>query len=247
MKKSIGFVSGLLVFVLCGCTGTGSLADLQKRNEMLESKLQMEQKETARLERRVQELETVATTLGREKTLHIKDTANIRSHVRDFVQQQVEFLRDYSQNSELLDFVGGELISRSNTTGEDLLLIDLKNRLKKNMTIIGGKLFVKKNTRVVFCLLRPQAGQETVIWMSKVFSFPNEGLFKVSFDSPVTALKEDVIAIYCPGMVGVPYDIGTGDTRTVRQPVDLGQKFTANSLQSSEKRSYSFGVTGFFE
>jgi len=246
MRLVFSVMLGMLLAAASGCA-TGKAASLQRKNAALESQLAAEKAAAEKLQQQLAALKKINSTLQKEKGVRVEETAAVRSQIRSFVQLQVESLRDFSQNAELFDSVGGELIARDKTGGENLLLVDMQNALLGGATLIGGRLYGSSGTRAVFCLLRPQDNKLAVVWMSKVFNIPAEGVFKVSFDTPVTAKKDDVIGIYCPAKVGIPYDIGTGDTRTMTGPVDPGMVIPMDSLQGGQKRAYSFGVNGFFD
>lgn len=235
-----------VIILSAAACATGNSAALQQRIQMLEGQLAVEKAEKEDLQTQLQTLREITHTLEKEKGVRVEETAAVRSQIRSFVQLQVETLRDFSQNTELMDYVGAEILSRSKTGGNNLLLVDLQNSFKENTTVISGRLYGKSDTKAVFCLLRPQGDTLDVIWMSKVFNIPTEGVFKVSFDTPVTAKMNDIIGLYCPGVVGIPYDIGTGDTRSIQGPVDTGMKIRIDSLDGKQKRAYSFGINGFF-
>lgn len=246
MRFLFSVMLGMVLTTASGCA-TGKVSSLQREKAALEAQLSSEKAAAEKLQQQLTLLKKINSTLEKEKGVRVEETTAVRSQIRSFVQLQVESLRDFSQNAELFDSVGEELIAREKTSGENLLLIDMQNALPDSATLIGGRLYGKSGTRAVFCLLRPQGDKLAVVWMSRVFNIPSEGVFKVSFDTPVTAKKNDVIGVYCPAKVGIPYDIGTGDTRTMTGPVDTGMEIPLDSLQGGQKRAYSFGVNGFFD
>ena len=42
-------------------------------------------------------------------------------------------------------------------------------------------------------------------------------------------------------------DYGTGDTRTLVGPITVGNVILVDNLEDGEKRTYSFGVSGFLD
>jgi hypothetical protein len=159
----------------------------------------------------------------------------------------MQALSDFSENRELLDYVGGELISRPNVSSANLLLVDMQNTIPATGTLLGGKVISKSSSKVRFCILRPSSKGMVVIWTSKVFSLPKAGLATLTFDALVAVNKGDLIGLYVPGKVQVPFSMGTGDTRTIAGPVDTGMTIPPDSLSNRSGRMYSFGVTGFLQ
>lgn len=243
MKISIPVCAILTVASLCGCTSTrvsqllhdkdAQIKDIEARKEAVEKDLS-NQKE-------------VEQTLRREKKELVEDGATVRREARSFVKAQMQVLRDFSENKALLDYVGGELISRTHVSGKTLLLVDLQNPMPSAGTLLGGKLLVNGKTDVSFCILRPQGNNLVLVWISALAAIPEPGLSVVTFNTPVTVGKGDLIGLYSPSDVQVPFSRGTGDTRTLEGPIKVGQVVPVEALEKDDRRMYSFSVAGFLE
>jgi hypothetical protein len=230
----------------CGCASTG-VNELKRENSRLTAQVEDMKLENAQLQKKVDYLSDVRSTLQREKGARISETSKVRAEARQFVRSQIDALRDFSQAASLLDYIGSEPLDRARREGEGLLLVDLSNRPNANGTLVGGKLFSQRKTRAAFCILRPSGDKLVTVWKSQLFWIPKEGLFKLNFDTPVAIEKNDVIALYCPSGVSVPFDVGTGDTRIIAQEPTVGATVPVSALKGREKRTYSFGVIGFME
>lgn len=141
--------------------------------------------------------------------------------------------------------MGGEPIDRSETGGETLLLVDLTNRIPASGTLLGGKVFIKGKTEVSFVVLRLLEEDLTVLWISNPASIPGNGLFRLTFNVPVAVEKGDLIGLSSPGILQVPIDHGTGDTRTRPGLVKVGKVISVDDMEAGDRCTYSFGVVGF--
>ncbi len=156
-------------------------------------------------------------------------------------------LRAFAESAELLDTIGAEAIARSKSGGENLLLVDRRHAVPAAATLLGGRLYANGPCRVRFCLLRPQGDKLVAVWVSAPCNVTEPGPARFTFQVPVAARAGDVIGLDCPGAVQVPYDAGTGDTRTGRAGVEVGQVLGERDLTGGDHRAYAFGVLGFVE
>ena len=245
----------LAVLFVCGCKTTGGGDQLRQERDALLSELGAKNDRIAvledqnqKLEKNLAEQQRVGKVLQREKMQRIEDAASIRQAVRAYIKEEMQDIREFSQDEALLDYVGGELIPRDQSGGTNLLLVDMKNLLPSAGTLLGAKALVNNPGELSFCVLRPQdTGALVVVWTSKPFSFAVPGPAAVTFETLVAVEQGDYIGVYAPGVVEVPYSRGTGDTRVAQGPIVVGQTIAPENLMRKDQRMYSFGVTGFFE
>lgn len=235
-------------------TGCASYEEMKQQRDVLAAKLavtedQMKdlEKEKDELRKQVKHLTGVTQVLEKEKTERIKESTEVRGEVRGFIREQVSDLREFSQAKELLDYIGSELLERKTVTGEGLLLLDMKNAMPKDATLVGARVYARAATAVSLCLARPQGGNYIVLWKSKDFTIPKPGQFRLTFEAPIAAQKGDIIGCYTAGAMQVPYDIATGDARAVRIKPSVGKVIEKRSIPDATGRTYSFGVVGFLE
>ena len=244
----------LVPLALTGCATSHQVRQLSTEKKALSKDLVASREQVARLEARereltdnVAELNRLNTLLEKEKGARVEETAEVRGETRLFVSRQLDELSDFSHKKELFDYVGGELMDRSTLQGENLILIDLKNTMPSAGTLAGGRVFAKEKTGVQFCVLRTRGRDLAVAWVSAVYSVPRSGLFNFTFDMPVPVEKGDRVGLFSPGPVNIPFDVGTGDTRTVDGPPLPGQVIPAASLSAQTRRAYPFGVVGLLK
>ena len=245
--KSFSCAAVLLVVLFASGCASSRVKTLQAENLRLTSDLTTAHGSITRLEGEVKDLRQVNKTLQYEKKAQVDETADVRRSARTFVRGQVESLRDFAQSRSLLDYVGGETIERASVDGENVLLVDMKNAFENPGILVGARVLARTETRLVFCVLRPQGDGVVVLWMSAPFLVPAGEVAHLSFDTPVAAQKGDMIGAYAPDALGVPHDTGTGDTRAVSGPVEVGQSIAVSDMNGAQNRSYSFGVVGFLE
>ena len=246
MKRCLIAAVVLPALLASGCASS-RVKQLETENLRLTTDLGTAGGNIARLEGEVKELQQVNAALHTEKKAQADETADVRRDARTFVRGQVETLREFAQSRSLLDSVGGETIERASVEGENILLVDMKNAFETPGILVGGRALARTGTRLVFCVLRPQGDGVVVLWMSAPFLVPAGEVAHLSFDTPVAAQKGDMIGAYAPDALGVPHDTGTGDTRAVSGPVEVGQSIAVSDMNGAQNRSYSFGVVGFLE
>ena len=249
MKQWLGV---LALVTLAGCQTQPNIKQMEDENRTLQGKLDSANSEILALKAREDELEIQVTELSRvmgvldtEKTVRVQESSELRGQVRRFVQQNVDALKEFLVQSDLLDYVGGELVQRSQVDDKSLLLVDMANPMPANGTITGVSAhFINPGTFTVQ-VMRPVAGDLVTIWQSGSLQAPKAGVTRVNFPVNVGVEKGDYIAYYfnAPGLVS--YDTGTGDTRYQDDPLSLGEVLKAGRLKGErEKRAYSVGVYG---
>jgi hypothetical protein len=247
MMKHLFFAATAVAAVLMSGCATPDAAKLQSENKRLTSDLAQTQERAASLDKQLAYLSDVNGALKREKNARVTETTGVRSETRAFVHDQAKSIGEFAKSKERLDYVGGELIERGYLEGENLVLADFLQPLDLAITVIGGRAFTRGPTKIAFCLLRPQGDTLVTVWISRLYDVKQAGLFEVVFDAPFTPQKGDVIGLYSPGAVQLPYDRGTGDTRLARGPVELGRALDKAKFDAGGERSYSFGVIGFID
>ena len=242
----------LLALTLSACQTPPDVKQVEAQNLQLQTELAQAQNkidalasEQARLQREIDELNRVKTVLDTEKTVRVQESSELRGQVRRFVQRQIDMLKEFMVQSDLLDYVGGELVQRSNVDTKPLLLVDMANPMPGSGTITGVSAhFVKPGTFNVQ-VMRPVDDQLVVIWQSARLKAVNSGVQRVNFPVSVGVEQGDVIAYQLNEAGVVSFDTGTGDTRYSDDSVALGELLNTRSLRGEQdKRAYSVGVYG---
>lgn len=84
--------------------------------------------------------------------------------------------------------------------------------------------------------------------MSREWRALEAGEQQFAFKVPMTAHKGDLIGVFFPGAVTVPYDdVDTGCVMSVRGPIKIKTLIPFKSIEGRNKRAYSFGVMGFLD
>jgi len=113
--------------------------------------------------------------------------------------------------------------------------------------LFSGQVFLRQSTPFFFCLVRVQGKKHHVVWMSKRLAPTGAGLALFRFNTAVAAKKGDLLAVYCPDGVGIPFDEVGGKSTLINGSVSLGQTLDVKALAKPGTRNYSFGVLGFLE
>ena len=192
-----------------------------------------------------------ATVLDKEKKARMEASTGLRQGIREFTDNVMNSLRNYYQKTELVDYIGSELIART-VLGDNnnTLLIDLDHPLEADGTLIGGSAYIAAApARLVFCLLRPVAGkpgQYQVVRMSDPQASDRRGMQAWTFQVPLAGKQGDLIGVFFPELVAVPYDdADTGNAALVPGPIQAGDVVKVREPEKRNKRAYSFGMTGF--
>ena len=129
MKKSLIPLVAVAI-IAAGCSTTGEVKHLRDENKQLKADLTRsladitELKADKRdLEKEIDVLRRVQSVLRTEKSSRVQESGRLRSQTRVFVNHEINRLRDFLKASDLLDYVGGELVKRSNVDGEQQLSI----------------------------------------------------------------------------------------------------------------------------
>lgn len=254
----------VLVLVLAvGLTGCVTDSSLRMQGQQLQQqvdglKKQIEAKDNA-IEEMTQRTQKLTMDLGfftqktivleREKAARMKEVDVMRVGVRNFTSNVLKSIQ--KSNPEIMDYVGGELCERESADAQaGVLLVDRKNKLAMDARIIGGRVFSKGPTKVVFCLLRPDAAspaQAKVVAVSSECTGAEEGAQNWTFMEPLIGQVGDMIGLFSADALNLPYDSkGTGDVvSAAKSKVQVGDVVTVDTAVSRDTRSYSFGVTGY--
>ncbi len=250
MKKCA--LCSVLLTLLVGCQAPPNVQQLQNQNASLQQQLDKANSDINQLnadkvllEQDIDELNRVIGVLGEEKSSRVTESTSLRGDVRRFVQLQIDQLKDFLLASNLLDYIGGELVERTNADDEPLLVVDLFNPvpLDGSLTGVGG--YFQNPGSVSVKVLRPVEQNLVVVWSSKLITVTDRGQQRLQFPVTVGVEKGDYLAYYFtqPKMVG--FDTGTGDSRYIDEDIAVGSILRRTSLNGEKnKRAYSIGVFG---
>lgn len=241
-----------LAFFISGCQTPPSIQALESEKALLKQQLSQVQTQVGQLEadnvllqQDVAELSRVVGILGEEKSSRVTESTNLRGQVRQFVQLQIDGLKDFLLASNLLDYIGGELVGRSDLDEDPLLIVDLYNAVPRNGTLTGVGGYFQNAGSIAVRVLRPIDNKLVVIWASQPVNIVDRGVQQINFQVSVGVEKGDYLAYYFaqPGLVS--FDTGTGDTRYLDNNVAVGHSIRRSSLKGeNDKRAYSIGVFG---
>jgi hypothetical protein len=238
--------------ILWGCQTPPDIKALQDKNGVLQQ--QLSESKTAistlevdkqRLEKNVTELERVKGVLGEEKSSRVVASTHLRGEIRQFVQVQIDNLKQFLLASDLLDYVGGELVQRSSIDDESVLVLDMHNPVPRNGSLTGVSAYFQNAGAVSVRVLRPIENNFVVVWASALVKVNGVGKQRLEFPVSVGVTKGDVLAYYFSEPRMVSFDTGTGDTRYKNSDIDVGEILKPSSMNGSrDKRAYSIGVIG---
>jgi hypothetical protein len=260
MKKWLLLSVGpVLALGLAGCaTPDQRIAQLKTENQsLLNRTLEQDQQITSLNQEKKHLTEELnyftrrSQVLDKEKTERIQESQDLRRGVRLFTDEVMKIMRDNYKKMEIVDYIGGELVPRQ-TTGSEArqLLVDLLHPLPAGGTLIGGRVYASAPTRLNFCLLRLSADKKEmkVVEFSREFKAEKAGQQQWAFEVPMTAHKGDLIGVYFPEAVAVPYDdVDTGCVLLPRGSAKLNATFDVLPAEARHKRAYSFGLLGFLD
>lgn len=242
-----------------GCATTDQqLLQLRSDNESLKSETQKQAAEIAALTTKNEALEgdlaycsKRTEVLEKEKGARIEESAQTRKGVREFTDHVMDSLQTYFQKAEVVDYVGGELFERANVEpAKNVLLVDLGNTIREDGTVIGARAFLTGPARLQFCLVRSEGekAKYSIAAITPPIVAADAGLQSWSFEVPMAAKKGDLIAVYMPDDVSIPYDdADTGHVVSVPGPAKLNAGVALTFGGPKNKRAYSFGVVGYFD
>ncbi len=237
---------------LTACLTQPNVKELRDENSQLQRQLDQASDEITDMRVREERLLTelsernrVIDVLSTEKSSRVRESSQLRSLVRDFVEAQIDSYRDFLLQSDLLDYVGGELVSRSHRGEESRTLVDLANPIPRSGTLTGMAGYFESSAQLVVKVLRPVQDELVVVWESKPISTEQSGVVRLSFPVSVGVDEGDIIAYQFDGAVPISYDRGTGNTRFQREGLTLGSMVEPDDLAGAEeRRAYSIGVLG---
>ena len=239
------------VLWLAACQTPQDLQQLRDQTAALEQKLATANREVATLkaeQSRLQadnaELNRVVAVLEGEKTSRVRESTSLRGQVRGFVQNQIDELRGFVLNSNLVDYIGSEQIQRSGLDEESRLVVDFAHPVPAGGTLSGVGARFEQSGQLTVKVLRLVEGKLVVIWESLPLAVERAGLQRVNFSVSVGVKQGDLLAYYLsPGLVS--FDTGTGDTAYYREDINFGDSIKASALKGrDDRRAYSIGVFG---
>lgn len=241
-----------VVLPLAGCQTPPDIQALQDKNGSLQLQLEQAkgdinklQADKVLLEQDVAELNRVISVLGQEKSSRVEESTNLRGQVRQFVQTQIDNLKQFLLAADLVDYVGGELVERASVDDEPLLVVDLMNKIPLGGSLTGVGGYFQGSGTVSVKVLRPINGNLVAVWSSQPITISERGSQRLKFPVVVGVEKGDVLGYYFsqPGMVG--FDTGTGDSRYDDEDITVGSSLRQSSLNGEKaRRAYSIGVFG---
>lgn len=251
--KSILTIITASIF-LAGCA-TQDMKTLQEKNKSLEQQLstangeirQLKKTETE-LREKIGDLTQTTNVLTTEKSSRVAESSTLRSQVRKFIQGNIDNLKTFMVQGNILDYVGSELVPRAKTDSKSIFIVDFANAMPSAgiLTGVGGN-FTKAGSFTVK-VLHPVENQFVVIWESKPVEIAAVGKQQAQFPVSVGVEKGDVIGYFFAETPNVGYDISTGDTRYAELDVALGSTVNKETLAgATERRAYSLGVFGLLE
>lgn len=246
------FTPVVLAMLLAGCQVPPDIKTLQDQNGALQQELDEArtnigklQADKVLLEQDNAELSRVINVLGEEKSSRVEESTSLRGQVRQFVQMQIDNLKQFLLAANLLDYVGGELVERASLDEKPVLAVDLMNAVPLAGTLTGVGGYFQGTGQLSVKVLRPVKDNLVVVWASHPITIAERGLQRLKFPVVVGVEKGDLLAYYFtnPGMVG--FDTGTGDTRYVNEDASVGSALRRSSLNGEKaRRAYSIGVFG---
>ena len=238
---------------ISGCAATGDVKVLQEENEKLKSdltrslaKISSLEADKRDLQKEVGVLKHVQSVLRTEKSSRVQESGRLRSQTRAFVSQGINNFRDFLKASDLLDYVGGELVQREYVEGEKQLVVDAGNPIPRagNLTSVGGYFADAGMFNVV--ILRRIEDALIVVWESQPFEVPRMGKSRFEFQVSVSVEAGDILGYVFPKKVIIPFDKGTGKARYVDEIAKIGVRIRSSDLRGSgDARAYSVGAYGF--
>lgn len=237
---------------LWGCQAPPNIQKLQSENGVLQQQLERSNQKVAQLqadkvllEQDMAELKRIMGVLGEEKSSRVAESTNLRGEVRQFVQAQMDGLKNFLLASDLLDYIGGEAVERSNVDDEPVLVVDMFNAVPRNGNLTGVRGFFQNAGTVAVKVLRPIGDNLVVVWASQPIKVLERGEQSLKFPVSVGVEKGDLLGYYFAQPELVSFDTGTGDTRYLTEDKRVGSVIRPSSLKGeSAKRAYSVGVFG---
>lgn len=260
MKRLATLLVSLLgLIVLAGCASTDQrLRAMQASNTALNqdvlaktSQIKALSEEKDRLTKELNYSTRRGDVLMKEKAARLDEGSKLRRGIREFTEQIQVSLQAYYQRTEIVDYLGSELIDRASTDSKkNVLLVDRSNPVPEKGTIIGGRAWLSGPTRLCYCLLRQDkaSGKYRVASLTSELTSVQSGMQNWVFELPMSARRGDLIGVYVIDTVTIPYDdVDTGNVVSFSGDVKMNSSINMLSGDIRNKRTYSFGVVGYFD
>ena len=246
--KSVNSIILFGVFLLSACQTSPDVAKMKQLNaDLIEAKSNIAQLEAqeAELRKDLAETSRVNSVLGVEKTSRVQESSELRGQVRTFVQKQIDAYKDFLMKGGLLDYIGGELVTRAKANEKSLSVVDLANVIPKAGTLTAVGAYFVRPGKISVKVLRKVEKNLVVIWDSKPLLATQTGAVRINFPVSVGVEQGDLIGYYLAEGVQVTFDEGTGITRFQSEDLKLGDVINTSSMDGEKNhRAYSLGVYG---
>lgn len=242
-----------VLLMLAGCQTQPAMQQIQAENRQLQQQLGVATAEVARLDQanrvlqaELTERERIMAVLDTEKDTRANEASQLRAQIRGFVQQRIDGLKAFLVHSDLLDYIGSELVDRAQSDEQPHTIVDLANPVPRagSLTAVGG--YFNHSDEFTVMVLRPVGSDWVVIWRSQSLLVADQGLQQINLPVSVGVEAGDVLAYRLPAQL-VGFDRGTGQSYLVNS---RGQKQLATGsilmqkqlAAMQEHRAYSLGV-----
>ena len=240
MKQCAMLFALFCLFISSGCAP--EVQSLQAEIKSLKGVITDKQQKNDELTEELSSCNSLSSALGKEKTSKDKNMMALKGKTRSFLKKEFDSFNTFSRNDELMDYMGGELLTRAEANGSDLTIINLKS-LPSDSVIYNVKAKFSSPCTFFPQLFRPTSQGTICVWQGKMLQAKIKGHVTLELDTPLNTLKGDYIGFYFPKKVGISYDTRTGNVAIVNDKIDLGEKLP--SSYASENRTYSIGINGF--
>ncbi len=240
---------------LLACEVTPDIQKMEQEHQILREQVVSAQEQIRNLQQQRSNLSTenaelkrVMAILDTEKDSRVDESTELRMQVRRYTQSQIDNLKDFMLQSNLLDYIGEELVERTSFDEQPTVFVDFDNAIPRSGSLMGVSGFFSRPTEFSVNVLRPVDGRFVVIWQSQSISVVELGLQRLLFPVSVGVEKGDLVAFDFPISVGVKYDTGTGNSLLSKKSFVLGASVEPSSLKAKgEKRAYSLGVVAILK
>lgn len=241
MRMYLGAVFSCF-FVLSACAP--EVKQLQSQILELENNLVQLEEENYKLQKEINSCSSLTSTLNIEKKSREKDLSALKAKTRLFIKNEYNMLNAFSRNDELMDYIGGELISRRNQKGSNITIVNL-DPFPSDSVIYKMEGIFETGTTVRPQLFRKDGDQVICVWQGPMVKVIASGKSSYLFDTPLNVFQGDYFGFYFPQRVTVTYDQRTGSHSILAGEIELGQKLPKK--YNDIERNYSIGVAGFVD
>ncbi len=232
----------ILCLALCGCAP--EVQDLQRQIQALKITTEQQKKENISLNEKLDSCNSLAATLNNEKRSRHEDLTSLKAKTRLFIKNEYDTFNLFSKNKELMDYMGGELITRMVSSGSNQTIVNL-NPFPSDSIIYMIKGAFNAGTVLVPQLFRNNGDKIVCIWQGPLVEIYDSGEKTYDFETPLTTRKGDFFGFYFPKRVTISYDTRTGKYAAFKGKVEIGHEIPTRN--QGENRNYSIGVAGFLE